>query len=83
MDYKVLFDECQKALSEEFEIEPSLITEEAHLRDSLGLDSLDFVDIVVLVQTRWEIKLESVDFLGVETFGQFCRMLQARIEAKG
>lgn len=83
MEYNQLYQECREIISEEFEIDVTLITEGAHLRDRLGLDSLDFVDIVVLVQERWGIALQSNDFQGVETFGHFCHMLHARIEAKG
>jgi acyl carrier protein len=36
-------------LIEEFEIEEEKITLTAHLKDDLGLESLDFVDIAVIV----------------------------------
>ncbi len=44
-------DEVWKVISDilvgEFEVEPELVTRGAHMRDDLGLDSLDQVDLVV------------------------------------
>ncbi len=38
-----------KFLSEEFEVDPSSITPEAPLKETLALDSLDYVDLVVVI----------------------------------
>ena len=38
-----------KFLSEEFEVDPSTITPEAPMKETLALDSLDYVDLVVAV----------------------------------
>ena len=37
-------------LIEEFEIDESVITPDAHLKNDLGLESLDFVDIAVILR---------------------------------
>lgn len=81
MDFKELFDTCREILSEELEIDKILIIDEALLQETLGLDSLDYVDIVVLVEEQFGIILESKDFEGVRTFGDFCRMLHSKIES--
>ena len=36
-------------LVEDLEIDPQKITPEARLKEDIGIDSLDFVDIVVIV----------------------------------
>lgn len=79
MQYKELEGACRCMLAEELELDASLITAESQLRETLGLDSLDFVDLVVIVQERWGVTLQAQDFVEVGTFGEFCRMLAERI----
>ena len=43
-------------LVEEIEIEEGLLTEGALLKEDLGIDSLDFVDIVVIVEKNFGSK---------------------------
>lgn len=57
-------------LIEELEIEAPL-TEEALLKDDLGIDSLDFVDIVVVIDRKFGIKIKPEDMVGVDTLGKF------------
>lgn len=58
-------------LTEEIEIEPTLLQEEAHLKDDLGIDSLDFVDIVVIVERNFGFKIKPEEMANVRTLGQF------------
>lgn len=43
----------------EFELDPELMTPEAHLVKDLEMDSLDFVDLVVVLQEAFGIKLRN------------------------
>lgn len=63
-------------LVEEFEIEPEKITLEASIGQDLGIDSLDVVDMVVLIQEEFGIKLQSQDFKDVKTFGDLVELLE-------
>lgn len=47
-----------KALIEEFELEPSQMTPKAHIRDDLHLDSLDIVDMILVLEQAFNFKLE-------------------------
>ena len=46
-----------RSLVEEFELDPAKLVPEAHLVDDLGFDSLDFVDLVVVLQKAFGVKL--------------------------
>jgi len=48
---------ANKTIAEEFELSESEIVPKAHLIDDLKLDSLDFVDMVVVLQNAFSIKL--------------------------
>jgi acyl carrier protein len=47
------------ALIEEFELDPGSIFPEAHIRDDLGLDSLDIVDMVIVLEKAFKFKLHN------------------------
>ncbi|HEX73344.1 MAG TPA: acyl carrier protein, partial [Candidatus Hydrogenedentes bacterium] len=44
-------------LVEEFELEPESLHPDAHLVDDLGMDSLDLVDMVLVLQNAFGVKL--------------------------
>ena len=52
---------------EEFEIEGSKISPGAHLKNDLGLESLDFVDIAVIVQKEFGLTLKGEEMTSIRT----------------
>ena len=58
-------------LVEEIEIEKDLLTEDALLKDTLGIDNLDFVDIAVIVEKNFGFKMKPEEMKDVLTLGQF------------
>lgn len=79
MTKEEIIEKAKVVLAEEFEVEESAITPEASLKDTLGLDSLDLVDVVVLVEQNFGITLTGPDFVGVATFGDFYEMLHRKL----
>jgi acyl carrier protein len=47
------------SMVKEFELDPEMMTPEAHLVKDLEMDSLDFVDLVVVLQEVFGIKLRN------------------------
>ena len=66
-------------LVEEFEIERELIVPEANLRDTLQLDSLDYVDLVVVIESNFGFKVKQGDFQNLATFAEFYSYVQGKI----
>lgn len=79
MTIEEIVEKVTDVLVDEFEIEISKITPEASLKDTLEIDSLDIVDLVVLIEQNFGIKLTSQDFVGITTFQDFCNLLNRRI----
>ncbi|MDR2282920.1 MAG: phosphopantetheine-binding protein [Sphingobacterium sp.] len=69
-------------LVEEFEVDAEVIQPEAPLRESLDLDSLDYVDLVVLIESNFGVKLGEADFAGMTTFQDFYNVIEHKILAK-
>lgn len=69
-------EKLTEILVSEFEIEQEKITPEASIQSDLGIDSLDVVDMVVLIQDEFGIKLQSQDFKDVKTFDDLVNLLE-------
>ncbi len=52
-----LIEKTNAALAEEFELDPALMTPDASFKDDLGLDSLDAVDMVIVLEQEFGIKI--------------------------
>lgn len=66
-------------LVEELEIDEEKIFDDARLKDDMGIDSLDFVDIVVIVERNFGFKLKPEEMQGVVTLRQFCDYIESKV----
>lgn len=75
-----IVEKLTELLAEEFEVDAAEITPASSLKDTFGLDSLDLVDVVVLIHQNFGIKLQGPDFAGIKTFGQFCDLIVTKLD---
>lgn len=66
-------------LVEDLEIDEEKIAPEAKLHDDLGIDSLDLVDIVVLVDRAFGFKIEGKEMQNVQTLQQFGDYIESKV----
>lgn len=69
-------------LIDEFEIEKHVIAPEAHLKDDLGLESLDFVDIAVIVQKEFGLTLKGEEMTSIRTLQNLYDYIDTCIQKK-
>lgn len=69
-------------LVDEFEVDADKIVPEAVLKDTLELDSLDYVDLVVIIETTFGFKVVAEDFTGVNTFQDFYDLIERKVGEK-
>ena len=55
-------------LAEEFEIEESEFAPDANLKETLGLDSINLVDLIALVQYHYKVTIPVEDLKLIPTF---------------
>ena len=79
MKLKNIIKVTNEVLVDEFEIEQSIITNEANFRDTLDLDSLDYVDLVVFVEENFKVKLTAEDFQSVVSFSDFYNLILNKV----
>lgn len=82
MSNEEIISEIKKFLVEEFEVEISTLTPDAVLKDTLDLDSLDYVDLVVVIESTFGFKVKGEDFVGMVTFQDFCDYIITRVNQK-
>ncbi|PID74355.1 MAG: acyl carrier protein [Desulfobacterales bacterium] len=63
IDQEALRAKVVEVLAEEFELDPAAMVPEATLYDDLGLDSLDAVDMVVVLEKTFGQKLTDEEAL--------------------
>lgn len=61
----------KRFLSEEFEVDENEIVESNNLQKTLDLDSLDYVDLVVVIEENLGFKPTADDFKSIDTFSDF------------
>jgi acyl carrier protein len=69
-------------LVEEFEVDPDRITPQANLKEVLELDSLDYIDLVVVIENNFSFKVKPEDFANIMTFQNFYDYITAQVNAK-
>ena len=79
MDRKEIEEKVREFLIDDLEIDEDKIAPEALLKDDLGIDSLDFVDIVVIVDKKFGFKIKPEEMAGVKTLSQFSDYIESKI----
>jgi acyl carrier protein len=72
----------KKFLVEDIEVAVEVIKPNARLTDDLGIDSLDFVDIVVIVERNFGFKINPEEMQDVATLSQFCDYVESKVGEK-
>lgn len=79
MERAEIIETINKFLIDEFEVEPDEIILGENMHETLDLDSLDYVDLVVVIQNHFGFKLTAEDFKGVDTFEDFYNMIEEHL----
>ena len=79
MDRKEIEEKVREILIDDLEIDEEKITPEALLKEELGIDSLDFVDIPVIVKRDFGFKIKSEEMAGMKTVSQFCDYIESKL----
>jgi len=76
MTIEEIKDDFNTFLIEELEIEPQKIYDDARLKEDVGIDSLDYVDIVAFVTRNYGFKIDKTKLKDVVTLRQLYDFIQ-------
>lgn len=79
MERKEIEEKVKAFLIDELEVEEEKIAPEALLKEDIGIDSLDFVDIVVIVERTFGFKIKPEEMTGVKTLSDFCDYIETKV----
>ena len=66
-------------LIDDLEIEEDKIFPESLLKEDMGIDSLDYVDIVVIVEKNFGFKIKPQELTNVKTLAQFYDYIESNV----
>ena len=79
MSKQEIWDQVTAFMVDELEIEASAIEPGATLKEDLGIDSLEVVDVVVFVDETFGLRMKPEDFKDIQTIDQFCDFIAQRV----
>lgn len=81
MEKEELIKKVNNFFIEEFEAEEEDILPENDLMKTLDLDSLDLVDLVVVIDKTFGVKVKSEEFVGIVTLQDFYNYIDGKVNA--
>ncbi len=78
MNRQEIEEKVKEFFVEDLEIDEEKIQSEARLKEDIGIDSLDFVDIVVIVEKKFGFKIKTEEMSTVKTFSDFCDYIEKK-----
>lgn len=82
MDRAQIIATINNFLIEDFEVDEAAITPQANIKDTLDLDSLDYVDLVVSIESNFGFKVKPEDFQKMVTIQDFYDYVSNKVEEK-
>jgi len=79
MQNEEIIRKINQLLIDEIEIEEELITPAAELKKDLGIDSLDFVDLFVIIENNFGFKMKAEEMTEVKTLQDFYNYIINRV----
>ena len=82
MQHAEIIARINEFLASEFEVEAEKITPAANLKETLELDSLDYIDLAVVMENSFSFKVKPDDFGGIASFQNFYDYVISRLHPK-
>ncbi len=82
MENVEIIEKINDFLVEEFEADANTIHPDANMKETLELDSLDYIDLVVVIESNFSFKVKPEDFTGISTFRNFYDYVISRVHSK-
>ena len=82
MEKAEIEEKVRTFLIDDLEIEEDKIFPDSRLKEDMGIDSLDYVDIVAVVLSTFGIRLNLETMKEVKTLSQFIDHLDAELKKK-
>ncbi|CAM2069991.1 Acyl carrier protein [Sulfidibacter corallicola] len=72
------FESFKKIVAEQLGVDGARLSEQSHLTDDLGADSIAMVNIVAEVEALLDTEFDDLPFEDIETLGQAYQLVKAQ-----
>ena len=70
------FDKLQEIIAEELNVDTDEVTEEKSLIDDFGADSIDLFQILMAIETEFDIEVDNEEAEHIRTVGDVVQLIQ-------
>ena len=70
------FEKVRDILVEELDLDQDEVTMESNIREDLGADSLDMVDLIMSIEDAFDIKVDENDTVNIKTVGDIVNYIK-------
>jgi len=82
MKNEEIIQKINTLLVDEFEVEADQLNPSASIIDALGIDSLDLIDLLVLIEQNFGFKVETEEVAEIKTLQNFYDYIIKRLNGK-
>lgn len=75
-----MFEQIKNLLIECANVDENMITPNARLKEDLGIDSLYAVELILELETKFEIKIEWETMQSLQTVNDVCNLVSEKIK---
>ncbi len=75
----MVFEKVKKIISEQLEVDQSIISESSTITGDLGADSLDLVDLAMSIEDEFDIELSDEALDKIKTVGDLAAYIEEKI----
>lgn len=82
MQKETIIEKVNEFLIDEFELDESQVKPDSLLKDDLDIESLDFVDIAVVIEKEFGFKVVGEEMINVKTLGDLYDYIEMKVTQK-
>ena len=75
----MVFEKIKKIISEQLEVDQSIISEGSSITGDLGADSLDLVDLAMSIEDEFDIELSDEALEKIKTVGDLVSYIEDKL----
>jgi acyl carrier protein len=79
----MIYDKVRELLASQFEIDMNKITEETDIVGDLGADSLDLVEMIMMLEEEFGIVITDESIYGYKTVGEITAFIENLLDKNG
>ena len=76
----MVFEKIRETLAEQFEVDPEKITRDTDVMDDLGADSLDLVELIMVLEDEYGITVTDESVYEHKTVGEIAEFIESLIK---